>query len=235
MYRLAVCEDEQEQREALCTLCGDVLTELGVEHTVTAFPSAEALSAALQAGAVFDLMCLDIILPGKSGMELAQELREYDERISIVFITSSEEYLKEGYSVRPIQYLFKPVRRDELLRTLQTDLRLFHRPRSISLRAGGQTVVFLLSEILYVESRNHMVEVRTAKGKQNFWLSLSEVERLLPADRFCRCQNSYLVNMEYITQISRKEVCLSDGTKIPVSRSCYETVQQQFVRYLNTK
>ena len=61
------------------------------------------------------------------------------------------------------------------------------------------------------------------------------MERLLPADRFCRCHNSYLVNMEYITQISRKEVCLSDDTKIPVSRSCYETVQQQFVRYLNTK
>ena len=96
MYRLAVCEDEQEQREALCTLCGDVLTELGVEHTVTAFPSAEALSAALQAGAVFDLMCLDIILPGKSGMELAQELREYDERISIVFIIRCARYLSAG-------------------------------------------------------------------------------------------------------------------------------------------
>ena len=235
MYQIAVCEDETLAREFLCGMCGEILSERNISYEITPFSSAEALEGAMAAGARFDLLCLDILMGGKSGMDFARQLRQRDEKISVLFITTSQEFLKDGYEVRPIQYLFKPVRRDELLRTLQTDLRLFHRPRSISLRAGGQTVVFLLSEILYAESRNHMVEVRTAKGKQNFWLSLSEVERLLPADRFCRCHNSYLVNMEYITQISRKEVCLSDGTKIPVSRSCYETVQQQFVQYLNTK
>ena len=44
-----------------------------------------------------------------------KELREYDEQMSILFVTSSEEHLKEGYRVRLIQYLFKPVDREELM------------------------------------------------------------------------------------------------------------------------
>ncbi|WP_294551200.1 LytTR family DNA-binding domain-containing protein [uncultured Pseudoflavonifractor sp.] len=235
MYQLAICEDQEESREALCALCGDILDELETAHTVTAFPSAEALESALTHGASFDLLCLDIIMDGKSGMELARELREYNDQVSILFITSSETHLKEGYSVRPLQYLFKPVRRDELEEALKTDLRLYHQPRNLSLRSAGQTVVLPLSDILYLESRNHTLDVCTEKGRQTFWISLSEVERLLPPGRFCRCHNSYLVNMEHINQIGRREVTLSNGVKLPVSRSCYEAAQDQFVRYLNIK
>lgn len=234
-YRLAVCEDEKENREALCLLCGELLEELEVEHAVSAFPSAEALEAALCAGQVFDMLCLDILMDGKSGMELARELREYDDRVSILFITSSEAHLKEGYAVRPVQYLFKPVQREELKQALETDLRLYHQPRNLTLRSSGQTVALQLSDILYFESRDHALNVRTSKGVQTFWISLSEVERLLPPGRFCRCHNSYLVNMEHIVQIGRREVTLSNGETLPVSRGCYESAQNQFVRYLNAR
>lgn len=235
MYRLAVCEDQDELRETLCRLCGEILDELEVEHAVSAFSSAEELAAALKAGESFALLCLDIYLSGASGMELARKVREYDERVSILFVTSSEDHLKEGYRVRPIQYLFKPVRREELKEALQTDLRLYHQRRTLALRSGGQTVVFALGDILYLESRDHMVQVRTAEGIQRFWVTLSEVERLLPAGRFCRCHNSYLVNMEHIAQIARKEVQLSNGERVPVSRGYYEAAKEQFVHYLNAR
>ena len=81
MYRLAVCEDETETREALQALCKEILTELGVAHTLAVFSSAEALETALRNGAVFDLLCLDILMGGKSGMELAREVREYDNKV----------------------------------------------------------------------------------------------------------------------------------------------------------
>ena len=56
---------------------------------------------------------------GKSGMKLAQELRQRDDKTSILFITSSTEFLKDGYSVRPIQYLLKPVQAADWNRQLQ--------------------------------------------------------------------------------------------------------------------
>ena len=103
MYRVAVCEDEKNLREDLCAQCAAILSELQVEHTVTPYSSAEELEAAFSAGAEFSLLCLDILMDGKTGMKLAQELRERDDRTSILFITGSTEFLKDGYSVRPIQ------------------------------------------------------------------------------------------------------------------------------------
>ena len=233
MYRIAVCEDEEGVRADLCARCEAILSGLRVEHEVLPFSSAEALEGALSAGARFDLLCLDILMEGKSGMELAREIRACDDRVSILFITGSEEFLKEGYAVRPIQYLFKPVNAEELERALRTDLRLYHQPRNLTLRAGTQAVVLPLEEIWYIESRNHTVEVWGAKEARTFWIRLSQVEELLPPGRFCRCHNSFLVNLEHVTQIGRREVLLDDGRAVPVSRSCCEAARALSVRFLN--
>ena len=97
MYRLAVCEDEAAVRADLCARCGEILDGLRVEHEIVPFPSAEALEDALSAGARFDLLCLDILMAGKNGMELAREVRACDDRVSILFVTGSEEYLDSEF------------------------------------------------------------------------------------------------------------------------------------------
>ena len=174
-------------------------------------------------------------MEGQNGMEFAQKLREENERISILFITGSSQYLKDGYSVRPIQYLFKPVQREELEDALRTDLRLHHRPRTLTLRTGNKTTVLPIQDILYLESQNHWVVVHMREGQQTFRSSLSEVERLLPPDQFCRSHNSYLVNMAWVAQTGRRELLLQDGSQVSVSREYYESMQRQFVRFLNLK
>ncbi|MFR6591230.1 MAG: hypothetical protein ACLURV_15260 [Gallintestinimicrobium sp.] len=70
-------------------------------------------------------------MDGKTGMKLAQELQERDDRTSILFITGSTEFLKDGYSVRPIQYLLAGFRED-LEQAIKTDLRLYHQPRTVT-------------------------------------------------------------------------------------------------------
>lgn len=73
-------------------------------------------------------------------MELARELRTREDETSILFITGSTEFLRDGYSVRPIQYLLKPVEPEALRRAIETDLRLHHRPHSVTFCAGGRTL-----------------------------------------------------------------------------------------------
>lgn len=233
MYRVAVCEDEGILREELCAQCEAVLHRLNVEYAVTAYASAEELEAALSAGREFSLLCLDILMGGKTGMELARELRERDEQTSILFITSSTEFLKDGYSVRPIQYLLKPVQSAELEQAIRTDLRLYHRPRSVSLRAGGRTLVLPVEDIFYVESRNHGSVLHTAGGEQFLPISLSQAEGSLPDDRFCRCHNSFLVNLSHICEVSGRTLYLTDGRDLSIGRRYMEQFQNRFVRYLN--
>lgn len=233
MYRIAVCEDEAVLRDELCTQCSAVLTDLHTEYTISSFPSAAELEHALSEGASFSLLCLDIMMEGKNGMQLAQELREHDEKTSILFITSSAEFLKDGYSVRPIQYLFKPVRYEELAQAIQTDLRLYHRPSTVSFRMAGRTLVFPVEDILYAESRDHGTVLHTTGGEQFLSCPLSQAEEVLPKSHFGRCHNSFLVNFSHIREVSGQTLYLIAGGDLSIGRRYRKEFQNQFVRYLN--
>ena len=235
MYRIAVCEDEPNLRSGLCARCREILGELETDHEVVPFPSAEELEAALTGGARFDLLCLDIFLEGRTGMELAQEVRKWDEQVSILFITSSTEYLLEGYGVRPIQYLLKPVKREELKKALLTDLRLNHPPRTVTLKARGKTAVLPLADIRYAESQNHGCIFHMVQEDQSFALGLAQVEQLLPKNQFCRCHNSFLVNLVHIKEIAGREVVLTGGGRLPMGRRYAEQFQSEFIRYINDR
>lgn len=232
MYRVAVCEDEVHLRRELNDLCREILTQMEVEHSLAMFSSAEEMQDAINMGRQFDLLCLDILMPGQSGMELAHQLRRRDDRTSIIFITSSEEFLREGYSVRPIQYLMKPVSREELEEALRTDLRLHHQPSIVTVTAGGKMTAIPLKDILYVESRDHRVVFVLERGEESFWLTLSKVEGMLPTGQFCRCHNSFLVNLAKVTKMESRDVVLAGGRRLAVSRGWMKEFQTQLTRFL---
>ena len=165
-------------------------------------------------------------------MEMAQAFRGRDEQTSILFISSSREYLKEGYSVRPLQYLYKPIDPKELEEVLRTDLRLHRRLERLTISVGGKTAVLPLAELLYMESQNHNSVAYFPDRQEGFRITLSEIERLLPADLFCRCHHSFLVNMSHIRQINRRALELDQGSQIPVGRNYYETAQAKFIQFL---
>lgn len=234
MYRVAVCEDIAEECEAIATMCADILETLELPHEISCYPSADDLADALAEGVRYELLCLDILMDGKSGMQLARELREQDENTSILFITGSEAHLKEGYAVRPIQYLFKPLDINELREAIATDVRLRReRQQKLSFRCSGKTVIYTLEDILYLESKDHLLMVQLKDRRDSQRVTMTQIEQLLPAGRFCRCHNSYIVNLAHITKISRRELVLSNGEVLPVSRSRYEALQNRFVQFLN--
>lgn len=233
VYRIAVCEDERFLREELAETCRDILSGLGVEYELDTFSCAQELQDALMVGTRFDIMCLDILMPGQNGMELAQEIRRYDDRVSLLFITSSTDHLLEGYSVRPIQYLLKPVSRKELEAAVRTDLRLNHQPRILRLSAGGRIVVLELRDILYLEGRDHGTYVVTERDEQFFRLSLQDVEKQLPAEEFCRCHRSFVVNLSQIRNATNHAIVLDGDRWIPIGRGSLNQFRQQFNAYLN--
>ena len=120
MYRIAVCEDEEQTRQEVCVQCRQAMEMLGISGEVTPFSCAEELEAALRAAPdPFDLLVLDIQLGGKTGLELARDRRKLDDQVNIIFITNCEAYIPKGYAVRPILFLMKPLSPAELREAIQ--------------------------------------------------------------------------------------------------------------------
>lgn len=234
IYQVAVCDDDTAILDTLCSLCREIFAEDGISHEITAFTNAEDLKAKLDTQSnPFDLLILDIQMEGMTGMELAHSLRDGGDRVSIIFITACDDYLSEGYVVQPIHFLLKPVKKEALANALHTDLKLNYLPKTVLLQIGSKTVSLSFSDIRYIESFNHEVIVHQAGTKRTYSLSLTEVERQLPPGQFCRCHNSYLVNLGYVQEIGRTELYLRGHETLPVGRTYYKSFQEKFIRYLN--
>ena len=233
-YRLAVCEDDPEQRAQLGELCGALLSARQIDHSVALFPSADALAAALARDEeAFDLLLLDIQMEGMSGMELAKELYARRSPARVLFITGCADYALEGHSVHPVHYLLKPVEAEELDEALFRDWQERCQSSAVLLRSGGRTVSLPVGGIRFMESLNRAVVVHLAAEEQTFPTTLVDAERLTPPGQFARCHNSYLVNLDWVKEIGRTEVLLRDGDRLPVGRRYYRDFQSALIRRVN--
>lgn len=234
IYKIAVCEDEDTIRDDMMNMCQEILAEENTECSLDGYASAEELEQVVwQDRNRYDLLILDIQMGGMSGIEFSKKLRQYDNRVSIIFVTSCEYYLAEGYEVQPIHFLLKPIDKEKLAEAVRTDLKINHRKKSVVIHMKGKMVSLKLADTIYIESLNHSLTVHSRSDSTVFWMTLSELERQLPSDQFSRCHNSYIVNLDYVSEISRSWLVLKNGEKLPVGRMYYKTFQQAFVRYMN--
>ncbi len=231
-YSIAICDDDAMTRRELLGQCRDILTELNIPNEITLYTSASKLDSAIN-DRKFDLLILDIQMDGMTGMDLAHRLRKNNDRISIIFISSCDEYLREGYEVQPLHFLLKPIERQALKNVLLLDWRLNHAPKTMSLRIGGKNVSLVICDVYYIESLNHHIAIHRQAGTTEYYSSLSELEKQLPSGVFARCHNSYLVNLEQVRDIRRNELILKNGAVLPIGRSYYKNFQSAFITFIN--
>lgn len=234
-YRVAVCDDDPVLLGEIGKMCGSILDEIKIRYEIAQFPSAAELVEVLKKDADrFDVLLLDIQMQGENGMQLAKSLRENGNRVSIIFITGSEDYLLEGYSVQPVNYLLKPVSKETLKKALVTDMQISRKANVITFKAGGKTVSIPADNIMYMESYNHSVTFHLSDRKVTYPISLAAIQGELCAEqRFYRCHKSYIVNMDFVHEISRNGILLENGDRIAIGRSFYNAFQIAFVKYLN--
>lgn len=231
-YRVALCEDEAAERGQIAGLCRDIFAALGVRAELVPFPSADALLASEAGGTAFDLYLLDIQMAGTTGLELARQLYRRGVRDKIIFLTGSAEHAIPGYDVEPLHYLLKPVDRARLEQALRRALEK-RGMGAVLFQWGGKTVPLPARSIRYLESRNHGVVAHLEDGERFFAMPLTQAEKLVPAGMFRRCHISYLVNLSYVRHASHAGVVLTDGQRLPMSRTFYSEFQKAVVHRLN--
>lgn len=202
--RALVVDDELPAREELIWLlgqCGDV-------EVVAQAASAEAALEVL-AGDDFDVVFLDIDMPGIGGMRLAELLRDREAPPSVIFVTAYEAHAVEAFGVDATDYLLKPVRLERLQRALQKVRnrtapapKVARQLNRISVEDRGVYRVLPLEDVLFFESEDGIVVVQTAEKRYITDFSLKFLEENLDPEIFFRCHRSYIVRLDVIESIA---------------------------------
>lgn len=232
MLKIMILEDEKAQSDRLMQYLSayrDEHTEF--EYVVETYERGIPFLEAYKYDA--DLIFLDIRVPDLPGMEVAKRIRQADQNVMIVFVTSLTQYAIEGYSVEAFDYILKPIQYASFSAKLDRALRMLsYREPEISLilreKEGGKRVS--AGAITYVEVCVHDLLFHTGDGAVKQWGTLSKYEALLKSAHFARCHTSYLVNLKFVRSIKKDSVDVA-GTLLPISRPRRKEFLAAFAQY----
>lgn len=234
--RAAVCEDVLEEAEWLSDMIQRWYDDKGIVGEVRIFTDAAAFLFEREDNH-FDVLFLDIKMPGENGVLLAKHLRRLGDDMPIIFVTGEREYILEGYEVQALHYLIKPVREEKIFECLERVYRNAAQQEAYVILTGDMGVVKVLQkDIYFIEVFGHDIKYVTRQGEFLKTGSLKEALCEISEQDFVNCYRGIAVNLRYIWRIEKdklymaEEFCSFEKT-IPVSRRMYKLVNQKFIDY----
>ncbi|MBQ5870727.1 MAG: response regulator transcription factor [Lachnospiraceae bacterium] len=227
--RIAVCDDEELFRIEFKSVLYKVL--INAEYDIDTFSGGSSLYEAFLKNP-FDLVFLDIEMPGLDGITLAKRLRAVSENVQIVFLTSHIEYALEGYEVNALRYLVKPVDMNKLSEVLKYIQDKKNNSRQIMIKQEGEDIVIDISDIIYMESMDKNVRIVTSKSEYITRYNISDYEEELKNSGFLRIHRGYLISLSKVKKIVKNDVVMDGDISLPVSRSNIKTLKDALYAYV---
>ena len=235
VIRAAFCDDDINTLGEMQVFFDQYRRERNREIVYTAFHSPIELMAEIERGTLFDVLFLDILMPGENGIETAAEIRTYDHNVKIIFLTSSPEFAVQSYTVEAYFYQLKPLRWESFSRVMDSVLERCEQERESRLILQCKSGITCLDpgrlEFCEVIHRTLLFHLSSGKVMESTG-SLDELSRrLAPCGCFLRPHRSYLIHLGYVRNISYRAVTMSSLTEIPVPRGKYNEIKDAFLAY----
>lgn len=249
MLRMAICDDDKaavlahkEIAENCLRQCGGV----GEVDSPAACPrgslaaeikvytaSDNLLYDIVEDNFFFDLILLDIEMPGISGMEIAGRIKPHLPNVKIIFITSHIEYAIDAFELSIFRYVPKDDIDRRLPAAIQDAVKLIELEdgKAYTIRTNSRLEKIPFREIYYIERDGKNASISTVSGVSKVRKSLQQVHEELGADEFIYIDRGCIVNMIHIMQVKDGMAILKNGKALPISRSHLQEVKRQINDY----
>lgn len=241
MLWIAICDDISQELEGLVSFTNQYLTANGLDAVVKKFSHPDALLKAIEKEH-FHLYILDIVMPLVNGLELGKEIRHLDHVAQIIYVTTEPQFALQAYAASPINYLVKPIEKQQLFDTLSMAIAKvdLDEERTFKVKTADSLRVIKLSDIACCEYHNHAVTFYLTNGEEVVSRTIREnflqySAPIFKDRRFLRCHASFVVNMRWVERFSKDCFTLRGGIIVPIAAKQYPTVRDTFMDYLMTR
>jgi len=187
----------------------------------------------------FDLIILDIFMKPLNGIQVAQIIRKRDKDASIIFLTSSEDFILEGYKVFAVGYFLKPFadNADQFNETFSfvfQKLLANQKNLTVTIKNSGLEVSIPYKSIKFIDiDWQHRICIHLAEEKLYPSVSYEKIWSELQNDgRFIECYHRIIVNMDFIKYMEGEDFILNDKTLIPISQRKSRDSKSKYMRHL---
>ncbi len=229
MFLIAICDDDAEDIKRIEIIIKNYLNMAGIPYNIIEFNSGEEL---LEVAQKFDLILLDIIMPGLNGIQVGKKLRIKHRNAKIIYVTRYQQYFKQAVNdVHTFAYLEKPVAKEKMEAQLRDVVQLISEEREKAevmrfeiienteeRRFGSKIKNFEVQDIYYFEYVNRKIRLKLNSEEYYFIDKMKDLMDKMKVYNFEACHQSYLVNLKYVTGIKGYDICLENGERIPLSQ-----------------
>lgn len=227
MINIAICEDEKYYTEQIQTLISCQLQNYNID---VFYSGTELLNSNID----YDIIFMDIELPDCNGIKL---LKRYNINSIIIIISSHKEEILNGYYVRALRFLLKPL--DDFLfsEALTNAVNEIKKQTYIEVIDENNNIKNLyIKKVVYAEAGDKKTGLRTLS---NFYYSNKPINKLVDyfnAD-FYFVHRSYIINMNFIDKIDIKtrSITMQEKSVITVSRLKWKDFRETFYKFLKIK
>lgn len=214
---IGICDDEQNFRSKIKEMLESRLNASSIEYYFYEFSSGEELLANYPKQ--LDILLMDIQMKKLDGMSTAREIRFFDQKVEIIFMTSLVDFVQEGYEVKAYRYLLKPITEKKLLKHVLPCINDWvHKSQSyLTIPLKNSVYRIAIDSIIYIETNRPNIMIYTLESQYTLKMSLSKLEERLKRYCFFRCHNSYLIHLKFVESMGNYSVMLK-GQEIPISK-----------------
>ncbi len=231
MIRIAVVDDEKECLERIDGYL-DRLSGYRMERFLTT--DAKKLLEKSRSGVGFDIVFLDIEMGSMTGIEAAKQISEGGSGPLIIFTTAHSQYVKEAFYVNAFQYMFKPIKFEDFRYEFERAANAVQRRnRTFEISHGREKVLLKCSDILYIETRDRHLVVKTTDSEYPYNGTIEEVQRQLSGYGFSKAEQGILINLGHVRKIDQTQAELDNGETKFISRRMYKAFLADLNVYLS--
>lgn len=213
--RILVCDDDENYILPLRMCVEQYMEERNIPCEIV---TATCPISIFRSTGIFDIAFLDIQMDSMDGLTLAKELRRRNRVTALFFITNYERYQDNAMDLQALRYFTKPFDEDRLISGLNRALEYIDGAYvDIFLYASGVQQRILVEDVLFLTLQGRKVAIQTTENRFLVTGKLEEWAERFPHTFFRQSHKSFLVNLHHVVQYTYSELCMSDGTRIPIA------------------
>ena len=229
-FIIGICDDESKWHKAVSDSCSRYLDNKGINYEIFSYIKGEALIQEKEKN--IDVLFLDVEMESMDGLAVMKEVEKMPNIHNIIFVSSHPEAVWDSFGYKTKGFVTKPFSDEDIIEKLEGIYSKKINDTLLEFTDYNGVVYFRKSDIVLLRSDSNYATIITENSENIVTCTLKECEKKLNGLPFLRIHRSYIVNLDYVKNMTSSVASLKNGEDLTIGRSYRNQVKKDYQDYL---
>ena len=223
-FVIGICDDESKWHKAVSDSCSRYLDNKGINYEIFSYIKGETLIQEKEKN--IDVLFLDVEMESMDGLAVMKEVEKMPNIHNIIFVSSHPEAVWDSFGYKTKGFVTKPFSDEDIIEKLEGIYSKKINDTLLEFTDYNGVVYFRKSDIVLLRSDSNYATIITENSENIVTCTLKECEKKLNGLPFLRIHRSYIVNLDYVKNMTSSVASLKNGEDLTIGRSYRNQVKK---------